>query len=244
MKKFLTILTTALIAIAVVSCNSEEKPNNGEVRKLPSKMIQEVPPELLITNFFTNRYFYDEQNRLIRLERTIGADEMLRVLYFTYNSDGLLINVSESANDFPITHLENGRKVIVRQDTFWLNDRGLIVRLDRQVQVLGEREVREFIRDTDGHFLNSDGNFVNIGGAEIILSDIPTVWRHVNMPEWLFYWLGFSGLVFPVFPKIGNVPKSVVSHEPLIFELDANGYVTRVAYFGVSAFRFEYILAN
>ena len=253
MKKLLTIVTTALIAISIVSCDrNDDKPNNEEIqeeiRKLPSKMIHERTHGMF---FDSHEYFYDEQNRIIRIERNHNASGGITTQerHFTYNSEGLLVNIYDLVNNFPVTHLENGRKVIVRQDTFWLNERGLIVRLDRQPPS-GEREVREFIRDTDGRFLNSDGNFVNFAGTKITFSNIPTMWRHVNMPEWLYYWLGLSGFPFSIFPKIGYLHQLFIATDnQFVFEVDANNYVTRATFptggLGFySYFEFEYIFAN
>ena len=226
MKKFLTIVTTALIAIAVVSCNSEEKPNNEEVRKLPSRMFVKFHnnPEHHNVVQFT----YDEKNRMTRLVRIrTNLETHPEHLYITYNSDNLPIRL-DGIVPADIIYQDDNNTVIIHQDTFWLNDKGQIAKHSRS----GNRI--EFT-------YNSSGNIITVNGVKIDFeySNIRSIWRYVNMPEWLHRWLAGRGWVFAE-QKYGYFQLLWGN-----FELDENGYIIKIKNDeGQVMFEFEYIFAN
>jgi len=236
MKKFLTIVTTALIAIAVVSCNSEEKPNNEEVRKLPSRTVEHLfDGELKIEI----EYFYDVRRRLIKIDRRQGE-----VVHITYNSDDLPIRV-ERHNDWrtDIVYQDNGKTIILSSvslflnpgylwtDTLWLNDKGQLIRFKRSK---GLNIDKVFSYDSNGNIATVTGW---IGYAEY--SDIPSIWRHANIPDWFFYWLWYPNM-FVMQPQ-----RSGYMFSGFYYTLNADNYVTEIKTKDGNIFlEIEYILVN
>jgi len=236
MKKILSILIAMAIAIVFVSCKNE----NNEVKKLPSRIIShEATP-------FNSELFYDEQNRLVGIIRESRG--FIDTLNIVYNSEGLPIRLNGMHwNDVDITHLNNGRKVIIHlthSDTFWLNNNGQFTRWHQGFDGGVFRSRFSY---------NSNGNITRwrwrTGYRELDYdqrfrySDVRAVFRHVNTPEWLLFWLANESVIYP-FATRGYLPNR--GTERNIFELDTDNYVTRWSFSDGSEFEFEfqYILAT
>jgi len=251
MKKLLTIVTTALIAIAVVSCNSEEKPNNEEVRKLPSR----VSEHNIIADLTHNTYYlYDEQNRLIRMIRFDTFD-------ISYRSDGKPEKVLRNGSPMFVFEFV-GNQVFVGGDfpVFTLSNRGQVLRHYYYPATTTYHytfsENGSLIKIYTYMLAGSDSLF-RINENKIIPSNVPAIFRHVNTPEWLL-WLLPSRLPY----KYGYMPATIETAIPIgeeqtiilttttQFQLNADGYAIEITWFDngettpVVRHTIEYIFAN
>ena len=243
MKKILTILTTAVIATALVSCDKDDHEceiPKQEVVKLPSKMtsaIGQIPIE--------SNYFYDVRKRLVRIER--GSD----VIHIIYNSDDLPIRFEGNVHhNFSIKYEDNGKKIILTrqswQITYWLNDKN--------------QPIKHTLFDHTSEFTyNSDGN-ISFGKVmkdnDIVVeatysySDIPAVWRHVNAPEWLLHFLySINQYIYITHQTNGYMPTQIVyaDETPTVtfnYEVDTDNYVIEINDSDGPTIKYEYILAK
>jgi len=218
MKKLLTLLIIVVTAIVSVSFKNEE------VRKLPSKIMFYVENDI----WSLWEYFYDEQNRLIKIAT---STENLDIIY---DADGLPLKmksmVSENIFNIGVTYQNNGKKIIIQQDTLWLNDKGQFT--NARISIFDGINTSYFTYNSNEDIIKkSEGYEVNL-----TFSDIPSMWRHVNTPEWFLAWLGFKrGVIFPL-EKNGYLvsQQQILDNEPVlyIYELDTDNYVTRMQSIG------------
>jgi len=239
MKKNLTIVITIAITMAVtlVSCKHKDE----KVKKLPSRIVShEATP-------FHSELFYDEQNRLIKIIRE--AYDIVDTLSIAYNINGLPIKLIGGYWDtVDIIYQNNGRKIIISSDTFWLNKKGQFTRWHEE-----DIFISKFTYNSNGNIIKwhwrSRGNEIKVE-YRYKYSDIRPIFRHVNTPEWLLFWLHHAAIIFP-FEKNGYLPLSNLSRK-YSYELDMDNYVIKMKikedyqleneYEFI--FEYEYILAN
>lgn len=223
MKKLILILTATIIAVASVSCRSKSE----EVKKLPSKMIiyseDAVDSEEPILGYV--EYFYDEQTRLIKIAYIwenrfmpkVRGEELLEI---AYNSDNLPVKLS-GLFDIDIIYQDSRRKIILSDDTLWLNDKG-------QVTNIFQGKYSSFSRPFIGWAFgrNDDGSSTKIDSTYF---DVPSIFRHVNTPEWLLFWLSNRANLLEPWQE---------------GELDADNYVIKADFGSKLYFKYEYILAK
>jgi len=247
MKTILTILTTAIVAMSVVSCKTKDK----EVKKLPSKMEYISPRHHGISIF---EYFYDEQNRLIKIATLTGNSSSVLhhpMFYITYNSDDLPTKLGDF---LPTDIMYQDNEIIIRDATLLLNDKGQFTKY------FCEPSTKYFSYNSNGNFskMNSirsyDGEH-NEEETTYNYSDIPAIWRYVNTPEWLLFWLSERKNYTDLFEKNGYLPLQKITNfqdttavVDYIYELDKDYYVTNLKYSydgeKYYEYRYEYILAK
>jgi len=279
MRKLLTILITTVIAIAFVSCKARVK--NEEVKKLPSRIVFCFDDENSIWGF--GEFFYDEQNRLIKViqmgrrclcyncDAVNPPDDTLNIIY---NSDGLLVKLTEGLYNFEITYLDNGKKIIVScddknywsNDTFWLNNKGQVIKssdglghiwehtYNSKGNISKQRQYGLWWEDNYGQ--RHDYEFIN----KVTYSRIRPVFRHVNTPEWFLFWLFefwlSENLTIHPFQKNGYLPfekkyfdaDGKYKSSKFTYELDTDNYVIKMkikdTYFQEWNWGYQYILVK
>jgi len=211
MKKFLTKLIIVAIAITFVSCNRGEK-----VKKLPSKIIyHDFVDSAVIWDW--SEFFYDEQNRLIRVikmgkmyesvswefgtrDTIYPHDDTLNIIY---NSVGLPVKLVFGSYDYEIAYLNNGKKIVILDDnttrfnfdTIWLNDKGQVIKSYDNVGHLWEHTYNSkgniSVQRHYGQYEDyEDGQYYDYEFInKVTHSRIRSVFRHVNTPDWFMFWL-------------------------------------------------------
>ena len=245
MKKILTILTIATIAIAFVSCS------RGEVKKMPSKMTESFDFSFLDYDVedvedVIYEYFYDEQNRLVKITHTGQSD-----VNIFYNSDGLPEKVEGlwwvEIPNVDIIYQDNGKKIILGIDTIWLNEKGQYIKFIR-ANIGGWSEFTYNPNGSIAKWINAgreetscsiDGGGCGSGDGTLgEYSDIPAIWRHTNAPDWFIFWLMQNMLVFP-FERTGNIAGWGY------METNTDNYLTKLtSHDSVQIRKYEYILAK
>ena len=229
MKKILTILTTASMVMALVSCdkNDHECPIcetiEQEVKKMPSKVTQHRPIPIDI------EYFYDVHRRLVKIVQ--GGSSWVDI---TYNSDNAPIKL-EMMWDTDIIYQDHGKKITILRDTFWLNDEGQFIKWYRNMS----SSTIEFTYNSDGNIIKwyypSTGQEINFS-----YSDALPIFRYVNVPEWFLFWLHTANaLVYP-FEKKGYLPSG--TDNQISYELDVDNYAIRIKNSDALTHEYEYIL--
>jgi len=262
MKKLHISFFTLALLVVFVSCKSKSE----EIKKLPSKIIYYYFGDDSTLIWDLNEFFYDEQNRLIKVTKKgqgyYWVDEDLHftgtncypddTLSIIYNSDGLPVKLVIGLYDYEIAYFDNGKKIVIldddttyfNRDTLWLNDKGQVVKSYDNIGHLWE------------HTYNSKGNikeqrllgqWVDEYGQyhdyeikhKITYSRIHPIFRHVNTPEWILFWLSELWLnnspYFHPFEKNGYLPIKKIWFDPdgewkslkFIYELNTDNYVIK-----------------
>jgi len=181
-------------------------------------------------------------------------------ILITYNSEGLPTQVKSHNYSTIITYYDSGRTIVLSRDpsrirartqlgeekfitllpdTIFLNEKGQRAKLV-SVGITGRQTIRKFYTDSTGRVRPSriieNGNVydlladTNRARNYTVYSEIPCVWRHVNMPEWFRFWLGTSYALRPL--GRGNyLPLRHVSGDSVneyTYELDDDNYVVKM----------------
>ncbi|MCL2027249.1 MAG: hypothetical protein FWG79_02060 [Bacteroidales bacterium] len=196
MKKIL--FTTAIISLLFAGCDKDKEdpndPSTEAVKKLPSKIG-------------STDYQYDDFNRLVK----IGDLEI------TYNANHNPVRFNNGSASADIKYIDNS--VIFSSDYYWLfsNDsltldaNGQLVRRLREIYGSGY-EIWDFTYNSNGNITEITRTYYrnNLTGYDEIVytytytySNIKSIWRHVNTPDWFFAYLA-GELYFPL--KKGYMP--------------------------------------
>jgi len=209
MKKLFLALAT--IGFLFIGCNRDDNDNgyeNGETRKLPSKMTATWLNEFGDPNHWFQTFEYDAQNRLIKViswnELGDWADT-LQFLYETGNTptkmlargrDGEYMGQRENTFEYV-----DNLVIIIREGVGWISRDTVELNASNQM-------VRWIIDGEGGEGIeyNSNGNISRLvrnehSIVEISYSNKKSIFRYANIPSWLMFW------IFHVeFPVQGYMP--------------------------------------
>jgi len=243
MKKLFCL--TAIVSLLFAGCNNDNEnydpndPSTETVRLLPSKWISSggSSPD-------TIRFLYDNLNRLEATE-----------LWRRHGLSGG-ITITYNVNDNPIAtdiwcrgqFRYSGNFVFVprcgNSNWSWSYD-------TLTISVDGRLDTRKVRNSTTYLSYNSSGNLIKIverhhayqwmeewsDTTEIFYSNVRSIWRHINIPEWFLAYLAVNDLLtFPVefackrmMPaRIKSSRSDGVTEINFAYRLDANGYVVQM----------------
>jgi hypothetical protein len=213
MKKIL--FTTAIISLLFAGCNKDKKPNGHEVKKLPSKMVNNysvVSKEGNSIHTWSGRdtmiFEYDNINRLVNFRENNYNTE---ITYNVHNNPVRIIaneyNIYDNSTSFHYngnqivaikTHIySSGYRDTINIDTLTVNEHGQLV------EMVSKYDYIDFTYNSDGDIIKYviTGEIqIDKDGVErteriytLNYSNAKSIWRHVNMPSWfntyLFFWI-------------------------------------------------------
>jgi len=259
MKKLLFL--TAIISLLFVGCNNDNEnddpndPSTETVRLLPSRMVKMLGQER-VTEIHLE---YDNFNRLVRIaEVGEGAFEV------AYNQDHTPATIKLGGATMA-TFQYYGNLVLVRSriedyhywniDTLTINTNGQLIRR-RSSTFIDWSELTPFrgYQFECNFFYNAWGNVGRIehsfvgfssGSTNFGYSDIKSIFRHVNIPDWFLFYLNFyilnsarfsersiinnSFYLDGFFNRTGYMISSINGdYVRFSYELDSDGYVIRM----------------
>ncbi len=194
MKKVL--LSLAAFSIVCVGCNKDDDKTTD---KLPSKMTYSItyPDEAEEPNIWFIAFEYDGQNRMTKISYSDGGYDEI-----SYNSDNTISKIFEfDGYDTAYCQTEctyNGNSMVIKRTNWyhqgdsvsWRNDRDTLTLSDGRVtkQVDGER-TQTFTYNANGNVTRYEYAYGTYsGGTDFEYTDIKSIFRNVNMPDWLLRW--------------------------------------------------------
>ena len=243
MKKIL--FATAIIGLLFAGCDKD--PNNGgdpeteAVRKLPSKMILDNVLEV-------NSFEYDERNRLIR--KIEPGSGLSMTISYDVNDNPVRIGYGWNSESGTRTFQYSGNQIFVlrsddygsRRDTLTIDVNGQLVELKWEQhgrEIMERRETQSFKYDSRGNLTDivwiSYDTFTDDTTTRkytITHSEVKSLWRHINMPDWFWYYSFFYGFDIFLGCKTGYMPSQIDFREygayKYAYGLDADGYVRQM----------------
>jgi len=247
MKKIVFI--AMLCNLLFVACKKE---NETTTHQVPARKIE---------NGRLTIFQYDNQNRLIREIFVWGAEDRDTIEY-VYNPDGTPKKILRLGKlDGDVEFIYSGNHTILKISSRW-----------NWAQDLMAYDTAKFMLNPNGEIVNmeawgvlasftynSNGNItaVDYGSerADMLYSDVPSIWRHVNVPNWFFavvwgdFWVSKTGYMLRKKTKSWDCVDS--DNEVVEYIYEGNDYVSRVtrrtASFGntkTEIMLFEYVLAK
>jgi len=262
MKKILTILSIAVMAISVVSCerDDETQQDSNEVRKLPSRITTNPLRGGRPDFYWSHSFWYDAQNRLTKIVSENATPGVLHIFYNSDNTLEKLEKVLENGRTTTVTFEHNSNQVIVTSvnphyqgsfysignwvDTLWLNENQQVVQINSYMFL-------EY--DSNGNFVRFRRTGENSTESELFYTNIPAVWRHANIPAWFFkIRLTWFSVMHPFTSTKGYMVKKEIApnwKSEYSYTLDDDGYpktttIDRLENPRIFTLTIEYILAN
>ncbi|MCL2683454.1 MAG: hypothetical protein FWE63_08280 [Bacteroidales bacterium] len=204
--------------------NSGYNPENESVKKLPSK-------EIWTGGIGERMYQYDDLNRLITI---IGVMDNHRYdIWYNDDHTPAKLRSTYGSGERVDTFLYKDNQVFIFTPPYI--DYATIITLNSKGEILQTRHPGGF---TTNYIYNSNGNVsktTNSYGEITTIthySSIPSMFRHVNTPDWFIYyysWLGGYGNLIFNFSKKGYMCSFVsdgnVQYDNYYtYEVDSDGY--------------------
>ena len=199
------LFTTAIISLLFASCDKER--SNKEIAKLPSKIasamsvwsFNDIPENWEPNSFDTTIYQYDNLNRLTKI---ISGNDTIEIIY-NRNENNPIKTMRGREVEYTFEYSHN-QVTIYSNNLSYEHEIKIVLTIDANGRITKEQRYNWY---NDHYFspiikysYNSNGNLIGLvpeGGFyeethSFIYSNILSIWRDANVPDWFMYWYGIG----------------------------------------------------